>query len=200
MTKTNLTITLNEPGWEEQIPNLQQLANDVLVNALEYVEANEDIDFLGTEKPVDINLCLSDDNEVHTLNRDFRGMDKPTNVLSFAAVDDPDFDRNTELFGEIELGDIIIALETMQREAADKGIPLRDHFCHLFTHGILHLLGFDHIEDDEAEYMEEFEMEAEGLLARCILHENDHLDGIVYVDKVEGKLYDNSELYPEEEQ
>ena len=114
MTKTNLTITLNEPGWEEQIPNLQQLANDVLVNALEYVEANEDIDFLGTEKPVDINLCLSDDNEVHTLNRDFRGMDKPTNVLSFAAVDDPDFDRNTELF--------------------------------------------DHIEDDEAEYMEEFEI------------------------------------------
>ena len=50
------------------------------------------------------------------------------------------------------------------------------------------------------EKMEEFEMEAEGLLARCILHENDHLDGIVYVDKVEGKLYDNSELYPEEEQ
>jgi peptide deformylase len=50
------------------------------------------------------------------------------------------------------------------------------------------------------ENMEEFEMEAEGLLARCILHENDHLDGIVYVDKVEGKLYDNSELYPEEEQ
>ena len=132
MTKTNLTITLNEPGWEEQIPDLQQLANDVLVNALEYVEANEDIDFLG--------------------------IDKPTNVLSFAAVDDPDFDRNTELFGEIELGDIIIALETMQREAAEKGIPLRDHFCHLFTHGILHLLGFDHIEDDEAEYMEEFEI------------------------------------------
>ena len=50
------------------------------------------------------------------------------------------------------------------------------------------------------ENMEEFEMEAEGSLARCILHENDHLDGIVYVDKVEGKLYDNSELYPEEEQ
>ena len=50
------------------------------------------------------------------------------------------------------------------------------------------------------ENMEEFEMEAEGLLARCILHENDNLDGIVYVDKVEGKLYDNSELYPEEEQ
>ena len=50
------------------------------------------------------------------------------------------------------------------------------------------------------ENMEEFEMEAEGLRARCILHENDHLDGIVCVDKVEGKLYDNSELYPEEEQ
>lgn len=50
------------------------------------------------------------------------------------------------------------------------------------------------------EKMEEFELEAEGLLARCILHENDHLDGIVYVDKVEGRLYDNSELYGEEEE
>ena len=158
MTKTNLIITLNEPGWEEQISNLQQLANDVLINTLDYVETNEDIDFLGTEKLINVNLCLSDDNEVRTLNRDFRGIDKPTNVLSFAAIDDPDFDKNLELFDEIELGDIIIALETMLREASEKQISLQDHFCHLFTHGLLHLLGFDHIEDDEAEYMEEFEI------------------------------------------
>ena len=65
---------------------------------------------------------------------------------------------DTELFGEVELGDIIIALETMQREAAEKQISLHDHFCHLFTHGILHLLGFDHIEDEEAEHMENFEI------------------------------------------
>ena len=119
---------------------------------------DEDIDFLGTEKLINVNLCLSDDNEVRTLNRDFRGIDKPTNVLSFAAIDDPDFDKNLELFDEIELGDIIIALETMLREASEKQISLQDHFCHLFTHGLLHLLGFDHIEDDEAEYMEEFEI------------------------------------------
>ena len=158
MTKTNLTITINEPGWEKQIPGLRQLADNVLANALEYVKANEEIDFLNTQKPVNINLCLSNDDEVHALNRDFRGMDKPTNVLSFATIDDPDFDMDTELFGEVELGDIIIALETMQREAAKKQISLHDHFCHLFTHGILHLLGFDHIEDEEAEHMENFEI------------------------------------------
>lgn len=159
MTKSKLIITLNEPVWEELLSELEQLANEVLIKTLEYVETHEEIDFLSLGKPVIINLCLSDDNEVHTLNRDFRGMDKPTNVLSFAAIDDPEFDRNIELFDEIELGDIIIALETMQREAAEKQISLNSHFCHLLTHGILHLLGFDHIEDEEAEYMEEFEIQ-----------------------------------------
>ncbi len=158
MTKTNLSITLNENGWESEIPDLQNLANSVLITALDYVNEHEDIDFLQMEKTVNFNLCLSNDDEVHTLNRDFRGMDKPTNVLSFAAIDDPDFDRNLELFDDIEAGDIIIALETMQREAKEKNISLKDHFCHLFTHGILHLLGFDHIEEAEAEYMEDFEI------------------------------------------
>lgn len=158
MSKSNLIISLNTPAWEEILPGLDALANTILTNTLTYIEANEEIDFLELGKPLVINLCLSNDEEVHILNRDFRKMDKPTNVLSFATIDDPDFDKNLELFDEIELGDIIIALETMQKEASEKQISLHDHFCHLFIHGILHLLGFDHIEEDEAEYMEAFEV------------------------------------------
>ena len=86
-------------------------------------------------------------------------MDKPTNVLSFANIDDENFEQDISLSDKIELGDIIIAFETMQREAKEKNITLHDHYCHLFTHGLLHLLGFDHIEDDEAEYMEDFEIQ-----------------------------------------
>lgn len=159
MTKTQLVISLNEPAWEDALPDIEQVANEVVIQTVSFVQQNEeDVDFLNLDKPVVINLCLSDDNEVHTLNREFRDMDKPTNVLSFANIDAPDFDKNLELYDEIELGDIIIALETMQREAEEKQIPLHDHFCHLLTHGILHLMGFDHIDDDEAEYMEDFEI------------------------------------------
>ena len=70
----------------------------------------------------------------------------------------PAFKADCRIFEEIELGDIIIALETMQLEAKEKGISLKDHYCHLLTHGILHLLGFDHQNDEEAEYMENFEI------------------------------------------
>lgn len=159
MTKTQLIISLNEPAWENALPNLEEVANTVVVSTISFVQQNEeDIDFLNLDKPVIINLCLSDDHEVKTLNREFRDMDKPTNVLSFANIDDPEFEKNLSCYDEVELGDIIIALETMQREATEKSIFLHDHFCHLLTHGILHLLGFDHVDDDEAEYMEDFEI------------------------------------------
>jgi probable rRNA maturation factor len=84
--------------------------------------------------------------------------------LSFANIDDPDFEKSLTIGDEVEMGDIIIALETLQREAQEKKISLYDHFCHLLTHGVLHLLGYDHIEDDEAEHMEAFEIEILNLL------------------------------------
>ena len=81
-------------------------------------------------------------------------MDKPTNVLSFANIDDEMFWQELETADEIELGDIIVALETLKREAAEKNIPLLHHFAHLLIHGILHLLGYDHMEEEERREME----------------------------------------------
>ena len=105
-------------------------------------------------KDSEVSITLIDDKKIHELNKKYRGMDKPTNVLSFAAIDDPDFYNDLALYEEVELGDIIIALETLQQEAELKKISLHNHFCHLLIHGLLHLLGFDHIDDEEAEYME----------------------------------------------
>lgn len=159
MSNTNLLITTSAVAWETALPGYGELSNRVVAAVFDYIQLNDPLDFWDGRKPITINLCLSNDAEVQILNRDFRGMDKPTNVLSFANLDDPDFADDCELYDEVELGDIIIALETLQREAEIKQISLADHYCHLFTHGLLHLLGFDHIEDQEAEYMETTEVE-----------------------------------------
>ena len=150
-----LNIFIDEPRWDDELPAAGQIARQVLDAVLDCVNTRETVDFIKDGKPLSVNLSLSNDAEIQKLNSRFRQLDRPTNVLSFATIDDPDFDSQA---AEIELGDIVIALETMQRESAAKNISLRDHFCHLFAHGLLHLLGFDHQEDDEAEYMEDFEV------------------------------------------
>ena len=98
-------------------------------------------------------LVLSDDAHVRALNRQWRGHDKPTNVLSFpSGTPAPAGARTTRL-----LGDVILARETLVREADGLGIALQDHYRHLVLHGLLHLLGYDHETDEEAEEMETLE-------------------------------------------
>lgn len=112
--------------------------------------------------PCELSFCLSNDAQVHQLNHHYRGKDKATNVLSFpsetqaALYSLPAHGGDKEV--PLALGDVILALETIQREAAEQGKNFRDHFTHLLIHGILHLLGFDHEEDKEAEAMETLEV------------------------------------------
>jgi probable rRNA maturation factor len=110
---------------------------------------------------VEVAVRLTDDGEVQALNRDYRGKDKPTNVLSFPQYAPDDFAMlgNTD-DGEILLGDIVLALESCAREAADKGVALADHAAHLMVHGTLHLLGYDHLDDASAAAMEGLETKA----------------------------------------
>ncbi len=159
MNNLELNAGIEEQGWINALPEVEKISQEVFGNVIGYVKEHEEIDFLNLNKPLSVNLALSNDKHVHELNNEFRNMDKPTNVLSFANIDDENFEQDISLSDKIELGDIIIAFETMQREAKEKNITLHDHYCHLFTHGLLHLLGFDHIEDDEAEYMEDFEIQ-----------------------------------------
>ncbi len=147
-----LDFTFAEPRWQESLPNAGEICRRA---ALAAVEAGA----CGWDGPpverLEISLVLSSDTEVQALNRGYRGQDKPTNVLSFAALDDEDAPLPDD--GPVLLGDIIIAYETTQAEARAEGKSLQDHLSHLVVHGILHLMGFDHEEEDEAEAMEETE-------------------------------------------
>lgn len=164
MIKTELNLCLNETEWETALPEYKEISNKVVSLTINYVSQDTSTYIAKLNKELSFNLCLSNDQEIHALNKEFRGKDKPTNVLSFANIDDEEFETYTKHSQRIEMGDIIIALETMQHEAEEKHISLHDHFCHLLIHGILHLLGYDHIEDDEAECMENLEIEILRLL------------------------------------
>lgn len=104
------------------------------------------------------SLLFTSDEEVHALNREWRGRDKPTNVLSFPMLERAEL---AEAAGEgppVMLGDIALAHETCAREAAEKGVTLEAHAAHLLVHGLLHLAGHDHVDSDaEAEAMEALE-------------------------------------------
>jgi probable rRNA maturation factor len=113
-----------------------------------------------------ISLMGCDDARIAVLNADFRGKPQPTNVLSW-----PSEERGAEFLGEApelpepgavddpeSLGDIAIAWETCEAEAAAQGKPMADHVTHLIVHGVLHLLGYDHVEDEDAALMEALEV------------------------------------------
>ena len=107
--------------------------------------------------PQMVSLLLCNDVDMRSMNLQHRGFDKSTNVLSFPAGDDLYLDDDMpEMDGGI--GDIAIAGETVMREAAEAGIAEGDHLLHLFTHGVLHLLGYDHIDDQMAGEMETLEI------------------------------------------
>jgi len=111
---------------------------------------------------IEVSVRLTDDSEVQTLNRDYRGKDKPTNVLSFPMVQ-PDLIEGLANSddGEVLLGDIVLAAQTCAREAAEKGWALPDYAQHLIVHGLLHLLGYDHeLGEPQATAMEALESAA----------------------------------------
>ena len=115
-----------------------------------------------TRALVEISVRLTADEEVRQLNAQYRGKDKPTNVLSFPMIQPDLLDTVTQNSddGEVLLGDIVLAHGVCAAEAAERGISVADHATHLVVHGVLHLLGYDHQDDDEAEGMEAIERDA----------------------------------------
>jgi probable rRNA maturation factor len=115
---------------------------------------------LATVRPVEISVRLTSDSQVQALNAEWRGKDKPTNVLSFPMAEPYELQAETFIAREMLLGDIILAHGVCASEARDKGISLENHAVHLMVHGTLHLLGHDHHDDDEAADMEAREIRA----------------------------------------
>lgn len=132
-----IDVEIEDSAWAEALPQAEMLARGAALAALDREGAAHE----------GVTLLLTDDESVRELNARFRNKDAPTNVLSFPAPDNP----------ERHLGDIALAYGVCAREAAEQGKTLAHHLMHLTVHGVLHLLGYDHIGDDEAEVMEDLE-------------------------------------------
>lgn len=144
----------------------------IVLDEIAEIAGQMTFDLLGLDAgSVSLAILATDDSEIAELNAEFRNKPVPTNVLSWPAknlaateagghpgVPQPD------VFGEIELGDIAISFETCAREAVAADKPMSDHVTHLIVHGVLHLLGYDHIRDPDATLMQAREVEILGRL------------------------------------
>jgi len=113
-----------------------------------------------SERPVELSIRLTSDDEVKALNARWRRKDRPTNVLSFPQCEADELDHILPVGPELMLGDIVLARGVCEREAEEKGVTLEEHATHLLVHGTLHLLGYDHLDDGSAEDMENREVRA----------------------------------------
>ena len=142
----DIAFAITDPDWRTRLPDAEKLCVESALLALGPVA-----------KPTELSIVLSCDAEVRLLNRDYRGKDEATNVLSFPQH------LSSELSGIEMLGDIILALETVSMEAHRDSKSLASHVRHLVVHGVLHLLGYDHETEEKATEMERQEVE---ILAR----------------------------------
>ena len=137
MTRSpEIDITINSEEWPKDI-------HPVIIKAAQTILRES-----GYKKDAELSIVLADDAFIHELNKTWRNQDKPTNVLSFPQD------------SETMLGDVVMAHETIAREAAEQDKNFNDHVTHMTMHGILHLLGFDHESEQEAQKMESLEIKA----------------------------------------
>ena len=136
----DIAVIINDEAWPD---NLEARAEEAVRAALKLARPK-------VKGAAELSIVLTNDEEQHELNRQWRGKDSSTNVLSFPQI---------EPFGPVVglLGDITLARETLEREAAEQGTSFADHFTHLVVHGFLHILGYDHLTDAEALQMESLE-------------------------------------------
>ncbi|MDX1485379.1 MAG: rRNA maturation RNase YbeY [Alphaproteobacteria bacterium] len=143
----SVEIAVNDPSWTRDLPAGERTVRRAALAALK--------GRLGAG-PAELSVLLTDDQEMRRLNREYRAIDAPTNVLAF--------ESDAAGSGAVRLlGDVALAFGTLRREAEERGIETADHLAHLVVHGVLHLLGYDHDTDGTAAVMERTEAE---ILAR----------------------------------
>jgi probable rRNA maturation factor len=148
----NIDLSVNDNIWDTKLKSLENKIPtivDLIMNKLDLI----------THSNIELSIILTNDNEIQKLNLEYLGKNKPTNVLSFPAHN---FDANkiSSSLNEniLSLGDIVISYDTLEKERIKQNISFVDHFVHLLIHSFLHLLGFDHMTEKEAEEMEKLEI------------------------------------------
>jgi len=160
-TSLHIEVAILDAAWADSVRDAEALAcraARAAVFGAGLPEALAGVSASGTRAMPEVSIVLSDDSRVRELNKTYRHKNAPTNVLSFPALDSQDeMIAATERGQPLILGDVILARETLLREAQEQGKVAEDHLCHLVVHGVLHLLGYDHIEDGDAGIMEGLE-------------------------------------------
>ena len=162
-----IDITIVAASWDTPLINDLRARGPAM---MDHIAARLSLD------PQRVNLLLCNDEDMRAMNQIHRGVEKATNVLSFPSDDDlwRSGDMPTD---EVTIGDIAIAAETVLRESSETGIAAGDHLLHLFTHGVLHCLGYDHEEGSPAAEMERLEID---LLAQMKIANPYHSDHPVF--------------------
>ena len=145
----DVEVVIQDERWLEALSKVEKFVQKTVAFAWQQAGVKK----VGVPE---ISVFLSNDSDIKEINHEYRGVDKPTNVLSFPAIEE---DVLLEPQMPYLAGDIVLAFETCQEEATAEDKTLSDHMAHLLVHGVLHLAGFDHIKDDEADEMEAKEVE-----------------------------------------
>ncbi|MEY3197328.1 MAG: hypothetical protein RLZZ59_699 [Pseudomonadota bacterium] len=153
--KLNLGLIIEDKAWREEDFISKNYIKNIVKDTLNHLEVFNSI------SEIELALLLTNDKKMQELNKSFLSKDKPTNVLSFPDVEI----KNTELLeftkskDYIYLGDIAMGYNVIKLEATDANLTMRDHFTHLLVHGVLHLVGYDHIIPLEEEVMTRLEVD-----------------------------------------
>ena len=148
--KLDISFHIHNDLWKTRLRPYTKTVQMVLENAFAEIKSLDTSLRWHDKKTIfEIAVVLADDAFVKDLNSQYRGKNKPTNVLSFPASPQT-----------TELGDIVLALETIEKEAKEQEKTFRNHTIHLLTHGFLHLLGYDHMDEKQAGIMEKIEIKA----------------------------------------
>ncbi len=152
----SIVVTVLTPAWRNTLSEAEPLARRAARAAL--AAAEEGVAKEGVTLPgeAEVSLVLADDATLGRLNRQYRGVEGPTNVLSFAVSEGSAPESN----GPLLLGDVVLAYETVRRESEEQDKRFSDHLCHLVVHGVLHLLGYDHGSEAQSGAMERLEIAA----------------------------------------
>lgn len=150
-----ITVEAVDPTWLKALPSCPDLCHEATWAVL------TELGFDAFGDALEVGVRLSDDGELRALNQQYRHMDKATNVLSFPASDcvAGALPPVPPAGAPLALGDVVLGLETVSAEASDQGKALADHLRHLVVHGVLHLAGYDHEDNDDATVMETLETE-----------------------------------------
>ena len=150
----NIEILINDPAWQKENRLIASKIKTLIKKIAPKTALKK---YLDSGVEIEISVVLGNDLEIKKLNKNYRQKNKPTNVLSFPAVDFKNMNK-AEAEEFIMLGDIILAFETIKNEAAEQNKTFANHLYHLLIHSLLHLLGHDHEKEKEAKIMENLEI------------------------------------------